>query len=680
MKTSKLTLLALLSVFILAGCNSGNTSKSENSSSSKVSTSQVQPSSSTSTNNQTTTNSSSTSSYIDITTSSTGEVPTPVPNPEQSIYLVGAAVWGWENYAPLTLMTDNIFYGTFDLKTTTEGFVITSQPDFNGLVFKTPSDSNLTVTKYGTYNVKFTYDETKIDDSWTKAKEKTDSAVGYYKIELVSAVDIPIDEEMMFICGPAIAGWGTYMPLFLDENTGIYSYIYGLTTNDQGFIITNAEDNTHYVYHNEDGSNMKAPYNGDYKVMFTYNDMSSDDSWTLIKEQGGNADGYYKLEPQFEIPDTPGVDDNPISENKLYIFGGATGGWQTAVELPEVSTGLYQAQINITNSVEGFVVCELSVLSDKSGFCLHDENGNNFQVDYSGLYELSITWNDMSSDSTWKVAKEVNSNAKGDAYYKLVPQFEINDDKEDPIISEIYLNGGNVGGWSSYVKLTKINDTLFQGVVNLSTSADGFVLTAQMSRVDTGVVFKNPDGKNINIEEAGSYTVSFSLIEQDDTWSEVTDTKGNYTKSCYIKLEKVVETRTNVILNGNASATTSTNKDDNRTGDKVFDGEVGDTNRWESVQGVDPQWIEIDLGSTYNISAIDIQWYGAASAKTYTIEVSIDGQEWTTLENVTNESTTRNRLDTFEFEETSVRYIKITGTSRVATYGYSIAEVYVWEA
>ncbi len=677
MKTNKLAILALLGVFILAGCNGEKTSKNSNSSPmNNSSSSQIQSSNNNSTSDKTTTSNSSTSSYVD-TTSSTGNSLVPMPDPEQSIYLVGAAVWGWSSYAQLTLMTDNVFYGTFDLKTTTEGFVMTSQTDFNGLVFKTASDSNFTVTKYGTYKVMFTYDDTKIDNTWTEAKEKNNAAVGYYKIELVSSIEIPIDEEMMYICGPTLAGWGTYLPLFLDEDTGIYSYIYELTNNNQGFIITNAEDNTHYVYHNEDGSNMKVLYSGEYKVMFTYNDMSADSSWTLIKEQGNNADGYYKLEPQFEIP---GQDDKPNTSNKLYIFGEATGSWQSPVELPEVTTGLYQAKINITNSVEGFVVCELSILADKSGFCLHDEKGNNFQVTHSGLYELSITWNDMSNDSTWKVAKEVNSNAKGNAYYKLEPQFEIEDNKEDVVINELYLNGGNVGGWSSYVKLTKVTDTLFQSEVNLASSTDGFVVTAQMSRADTGVVLKNPNGKNLNIEKAGNYTVSISLDVQDDTWIEITDAKGNYKKSAYIKLEEVIDTRNNVILNGNTSATTSSNKDDTRTGDKVFDGEIGDTKRWESVQGVDPQWIEIDLGSTYDINGIDIQWHGAASAKTYTIEVSIDGEAWTTLKDVTNESTTRNRLDKYEFGETSVRYIRITGTSRVATYGYSIAEVYVWEA
>lgn len=690
MKRNKILALCLLGIMILSSCGGGNSSKGGVSSPSLIpstsSSTKVEPSNSTS---SPIAGSSSTSSTLS-NSSSDKYVPTPMPNPDKNIYLIGASVWGWSNYAKLTLMTDNIFYGTFDLKSSAEGFVITDQQNYNGLVFHDENNKNFTVAKYGTYNVYFTYDETKIDDTWKTAIEKSNTVVAYYKFELESSVEIPIDEKMMFINGPAVEGWGTYIPLFEDEETGIYSYIYGLKANGEGFTITNAEDNLNEVYHKEDGSNITVSHAGDYLIMFTYNNMSNDDTWTLVKD-ANNKEGYYKLEALFDIPVTPEPDPDPNPNpdpdpdpdpdptlGQLYMFGGALGSWENAIVLPEVEEGIYKTEINISASNEGFVICELDVLSNKEGFCLHDEEGNNFQVAHTGLYELSVTWNDMSQDEAWKVAKEVNENAKGDGYYKLIPLFEINENPENPVIETLFVNGGNVGGWSSYVQLTKTPEGLFEGKVTLAVSTDGFVITAQQNRNNDGVVFKPTDGVNFNIEKAGNYIISFSFEEQDENWIEVADAKGNYTGTCYVKLEEVVETRINLMQSGTVSVKVSSTNDDVKTADKVYDGQSADLNRWESQQGVDPQWIEIDLGAEHTINGLDIQWYGAASAKTYTIEISTDGVEWTVLEDVTNTNGSRNRLDTYTFTNATARYIKINGTSRVATYGYSIGEIYVW--
>lgn len=699
MKKRNLLLSFLFGVIILSSCGGNNASKPSSISSSKepvisqTSSSKPEPvkpsSSSKPIENSSTVSSPKEDEYK----------PTPMPNPDKSIYLIGAAVWGWSSYAKLTLMTDNIFYGTFDLKTSAEGFVITSQTNYDGYVFHDSNGANFKVSKYGTYNVYFTYDETKIDSTWKQASEKSNAVVAYYKFELESSIEVPIDEDMMFINGPAVEGWGTYIPLFEDES-GVYSYIYGLKANGEGFTITSEEDNEHLVYHKENGSNFTVSHAGDYRIMFTYNDMSNDDTWGLAKEQNNGKDGYYKFEPLFEIPGTeeptpepdptpdpdpkpepdPTPDPNPgddVTLGQLYIFGGATGGWENKVVLPEVSEGVYQKELQLTASNEGFVVCELEVLSDKTGFCLHDENGENFKVKYAGAYELSITWNDMSNDSNWKVAKEVNGNDKGDAFYKLVPLFEIEENPENPTINTLYLNGVNVGGWNSYIQLNKVNDNLFVGEVNFSSSPDGFVITAQQNRNGDGLVFKHADGKNLNVESAGRYKVSFSLVEVDDTWFVVTDTKGNYDGECYVKIEPIIDTRTNLMLGNNVSAEASTTTGE-KTANKVFDGESGDLTRWESVQGVDPQWILIDLGSEHTVNEIEIQWYGAASAKTYTIEFAGEDGVWRTVEEATNTNGTRNRLDKVSISGETARYIRITGTSRVATYGYSIGELYVW--
>lgn len=53
------------------------------------------------------------------------------------------------------------------------------------------------------------------------------------------------------------------------------------------------------------------------------------------------------------------------------------------------------------------------------------------------------------------------------------------------------------------------------------------------------------------------------------------------------------------------------------------------TTRWVSEAG-DPQWIEIDLGATYEMDQVILNW-AAASALDYDIDVSDDGVNWTTV-------------------------------------------------
>src|SRR5258705_10311946 len=50
--------------------------------------------------------------------------------------------------------------------------------------------------------------------------------------------------------------------------------------------------------------------------------------------------------------------------------------------------------------------------------------------------------------------------------------------------------------------------------------------------------------------------------------------------------------------------------------------------RWASVEGHDPEWITVDLGSAATISRVVLKWE-AAYGKAYRIELSADNQTWT---------------------------------------------------
>ena len=66
---------------------------------------------------------------------------------------------------------------------------------------------------------------------------------------------------------------------------------------------------------------------------------------------------------------------------------------------------------------------------------------------------------------------------------------------------------------------------------------------------------------------------------------------------------------------------------------EAVDGNVG--TRWASVQGVDPQWIYVDLGVTSTIGSVILRWE-AAYATAFQIQTSNDAVTWTTIYSTTS--------------------------------------------
>lgn len=100
------------------------------------------------------------------------------------------------------------------------------------------------------------------------------------------------------------------------------------------------------------------------------------------------------------------------------------------------------------------------------------------------------------------------------------------------------------------------------------------------------------------------------------------------------------------------------------------------TTRWESTQGVDPQWIIFDLGGSKPLSKIILDWE-AASAADYTIDCSGDSITWTNLASNTGLPSVNHRMDTNALSG-SYRYVRMNGTARSTGYGYSIWETYIY--
>jgi hypothetical protein len=99
----------------------------------------------------------------------------------------------------------------------------------------------------------------------------------------------------------------------------------------------------------------------------------------------------------------------------------------------------------------------------------------------------------------------------------------------------------------------------------------------------------------------------------------------------------------------------------------AFDGSA--STRWESTQGVDPQWVWVDLGAPSTVARIVLQWE-TASARSYQIQTSNDAANWT---NIYTTTTGPGGTETLTVSG-SGRYVRMYGTVRNTGYGYSLWE------
>jgi F5/8 type C domain/Beta-1,3-glucanase len=125
---------------------------------------------------------------------------------------------------------------------------------------------------------------------------------------------------------------------------------------------------------------------------------------------------------------------------------------------------------------------------------------------------------------------------------------------------------------------------------------------------------------------------------------------------------------TNLALN--QPATTSSTENASFPASAAVDGNTG--TRWSSAFS-DPQWLEVDLGSSQTICQVTLQWE-TAYATAFQIQVSADGTNWTTIYSTT---TGTGGTQTLSVTGTG-RYVRMYGTARATQYGYSLWEFQVY--
>jgi hypothetical protein len=103
---------------------------------------------------------------------------------------------------------------------------------------------------------------------------------------------------------------------------------------------------------------------------------------------------------------------------------------------------------------------------------------------------------------------------------------------------------------------------------------------------------------------------------------------------------------------------------------EAVDGNLG--TRWSS-QFSDPQWLQVDLGSSQTITRVELDWETAA-AKAFEIQVSDNATSWTSVYSTT---TSTGGTQSLTVNGTG-RYVRMYGTQRTTGYGYSLWEFKVY--
>ena len=126
----------------------------------------------------------------------------------------------------------------------------------------------------------------------------------------------------------------------------------------------------------------------------------------------------------------------------------------------------------------------------------------------------------------------------------------------------------------------------------------------------------------------------------------------------------------NVALNKTATASSYENQT-TFPASAAVDGNTG--TRWSSAFS-DPQWLEVDLGSSQGVCGVTLNWE-AAYAKSFQVQVSTDNVNWTSVYSTTTGTGGTQNLTGLSG---TGRYIRMDGTVRATQYGYSLWEFQVF--
>ena len=205
--------------------------------------------------------------------------------------------------------------------------------------------------------------------------------------------------------------------------------------------------------------------------------------------------------------------------------------------------------------------------------------------------------------------------------------------------------------------------TISQVVLDWETAyATGFQIQTSNDNVNWTTIYSTTTGpggdQTLNISGTGRYVRMYGTAR---------DTQYGYSLwefQVYGTLGATTCSTTDAALNQPTTASSEENA--SFPAADATDGNLG--TRWSSAF-TDPQWLEVDLGSSQQICGVSLAWE-TAYASGFQIQTSTDNVNWTTIY-----STTTGPGGTQALTLTGTgRYVRMYGTVRATQWGYSLWE------
>lgn len=278
-----------------------------------------------------------------------------------------------------------------------------------------------------------------------------------------------------------------------------------------------------------------------------------------------------------------------------------------------------------------------------------------------GFTYTGEVWNPTTATKTVRIVNPETGDAIGKAKVsgKALVQFNIDPaggmnyvQTATPTIRSTGLQNGEVK--ENATGTVRFEDTQ---IVELNCSTEG------------AKVYYTTDG-TAPTKDSKEYTGKF-MVSSDCTVKAIAIKEGNIDSvyaSATFKIDgDAIESSDNLALGKKVTASSK-----GETASNVVDGDVETS--WQGAETND-EWIQVDLGAVKAINTVNINWETAFASK-YEIQVSTDGETWTTVK---KEAGTKGEV-TSTFEAVRARYVRMQGIKRATQYGYCIFELEVYGA
>ncbi|MDR6554843.1 discoidin domain-containing protein [Paenibacillus qinlingensis] len=257
--------------------------------------------------------------------------------------------------------------------------------------------------------------------------------------------------------------------------------------------------------------------------------------------------------------------------------------------------------------------------------------------------------NDISFSPVSARYVKMNGTARTTAYGYSLYEFEVYGNPSNALAAPAMNADTTSNKIGQPIEITFADDAVWRNAIN-AVKLNGAIVSAAQYSIASGKLTLDAS----LFAEAKSYSISVQASGYNDAI-----------------VQQEVTTNTNLALNLALNKRTITSANPLQGGNKAVDGNKG--SRWESAFS-DPQFITVDLGVEHVINTVRLNWENAA-AKSYTLEVSLDGVTWKT---VYATASGKAGIDNLTFAPESARYVKMNGTTRTTNYGYSLFEFEVY--